>query len=220
MDDDDEIQGLKRWVRIMNKGHGYAGVFNYENSDDKRIVECSTFEEWCEAIRNEYGIEILDLKANANDPPDFYAKIAGREQGVELVQLIEQDHKQRASKNESPHAGRLFLDMQWSQQRFETKLNEIISKKAEKYQKSGVELVWRLTFCLFILRSLGLLRARRKSGFKIFQLKLIPTLRRSLFFSNMNREEVSIIGRYLWSMATLLVSLAYFDLARKVRSIS
>ena len=56
MTEDDKNDDLERYVRIMNKGHGYAGVFNYDNSDDKRIVEKRTIEEWRASIEAEFGI--------------------------------------------------------------------------------------------------------------------------------------------------------------------
>lgn len=38
MAESDKNDSLKRWIRIMNKGFGYAGVFNYGNHGDKLIV--------------------------------------------------------------------------------------------------------------------------------------------------------------------------------------
>lgn len=140
MAEGDKEDDLKRWVRIMNKGHGYAGIFNYDNKDDKRIVEKSTIEEWRTTLQTQFGTEMDAPQSNPNDPPDFFVSINGQRVTVELVQLVEQEHKRRATKGETPFAGQLFLDMQWSRERLISKLNEIISKKGEKYRKSGIEI--------------------------------------------------------------------------------
>lgn len=140
MAESDEHDGLERWARIMNKGHGYAGVFNHETSADKCLVELSTIEEWCVSIEAEYGIEVKALQPNPNDPPDFHADIAGQQLKIELVQLVEQDHKRRATKNETPFAGQLFKDTQWSKDRFISKLNDVIAAKGEKYKKVGLQI--------------------------------------------------------------------------------
>jgi len=131
---------LKRWFRIMNKGHGYAGVFNYDDNDDKRIVEKSIIEEWRASIKVEFGVETDAPQPNPNDPPDFFVSVKGRQLKVELVQLVEQEHKRRATRDETPFAGQLFLDMQWPRERFFSKLHQIITKKGEKYKKAGLEI--------------------------------------------------------------------------------
>lgn len=139
MSDDETNDDLGRWVRIVNKAHGYAGVFNSENSDDKQIVEISTIEEWRKSVLAEFGIEMATPRANPQDPPDFFVSIADRELKVELVQLVDQDLKQRAAKGETPFAGQLFQDAQWSKDKFLEKLNEVIDNKGTKYSARGLE---------------------------------------------------------------------------------
>lgn len=140
MAEEDKNNDLERVILRMNKGHGYAGVFNSDNSDDKRIVEEFTIEEWRRSIKAEFGIEIDSVLPNPDDPPDFFVTIKGQRMTVELVQLVEQEHKRRAAKNETPFAGRLFLEMQWSRDRFISKLNDVIFEKREKYKKIGLEI--------------------------------------------------------------------------------
>ena len=89
----DKDEDSTRWVRLLNKGHGYAGIFNCDNSDDKRIVEKSIIEEWRAAIKAEFGIEIDALQPNPNDPPDFFVTIRGQLFTVELVQLVDKKTK-------------------------------------------------------------------------------------------------------------------------------
>lgn len=136
----DDEDPLSRWTRIGNKAHGYAGIFNSETSDDKRIVERCTLEEWRKSIAIEYGIEIGEPEYNPNDPPDFFVRMGDQRLGIELVQLIEQKHKERASVNETPFEGQLFEDMQWSESRFISKLNQLVTKKGIKYAKTGIQI--------------------------------------------------------------------------------
>ncbi|MCE8470909.1 hypothetical protein LZ189_17990, partial [Rhodovulum sulfidophilum] len=58
MAEGDKNDDLKRRVRIMNKGHGYAGVFNHDDADDKRNVEEIIIEEWRTSIKAELGVEV------------------------------------------------------------------------------------------------------------------------------------------------------------------
>lgn len=140
MSTDDDGDSLERWVQIRNKGHGYAGIFNYSNSDDKRTVEQNVIEEWSASVKAEFGIELGRPQHNPDDPPDFYISMNGRELKVELVQLVEQAHKKRAMKGETPSSGPLFQDMQWSRERLVAKLDEFISNKGKKYKKAGIEI--------------------------------------------------------------------------------
>lgn len=139
MVDSNDKNDHSRWVEIMNMAHGYGGVFNYKTTADKAIVELSTCREWCRSIATEFGLTVGEPKhnPNLNDPPDCYVTVEGQHFGVELVQLVESAHKQRAAKDETPHAGQLFLDMQWSKDRFISKLNEVLKRKGDKYRKGG-----------------------------------------------------------------------------------
>ncbi|MGO4914671.1 hypothetical protein [Pseudogemmobacter sp. W21_MBD1_M6] len=138
MTDPDDSDDFTRLAKVMNKSHGYGGVFNYETPDDKSMVELHTAEEWCESSRVEFGLAIGIPETNCEDPPDCYVEIEGQRLGVELVQLIEREHKSRASKDESPFHGRLFMDMQWSRDRFGAALNEIIKTKGDNYKRREI----------------------------------------------------------------------------------
>ena len=140
MTDDNIRDALERWIRIDNKGHGYASAFNYENSDDKRIVEELTFNEWRKSVRAEFGVDVNPSQPNPNDPPDFFASCGGKHISIELVQLVEQAHKRRATKGENPSFGKLFQETQWSKERLISKLNTLISMKGEKYRRRGLEI--------------------------------------------------------------------------------
>ena len=134
----DDMDELDRWVKIMNKSHGYGGVFNRETPEDKAIVELSTASEWRISIETEFGLSVDLPESNPDDPPDCYVKYEGRRLSVELVQLIERKHKQRATQGESPYAGQLFTDTQWTIARFGAALNKIIEKKGTNYKNREI----------------------------------------------------------------------------------
>ena len=133
MSSPDRMVHLRRWAEIMSRGHGYAGVFNHQTTEDKDIVELSTADEWCNSVAAEFNLSVAELGLNRPDPPDCYVIVGGKRLGVELVQLVERMHKQRAAQGETPFAGRLFADMQWSKGRLVSRLNDIILEKSERY---------------------------------------------------------------------------------------
>lgn len=136
MSDPDEGDEFIRWVEIINRNHGYSGIFNHQTSADKVIVELCTAREWCKSMAAEFGVTIGEPEYNSNEPPDCYVCVDGRKLGVELRQLVEEAHKERA-KDESPYAGQLFLDMQWSKDRLISKLTEAIQAKGNRYRGGG-----------------------------------------------------------------------------------
>ncbi len=137
MIDPNDSEELARWADIRNKTNGYGGVFNYQTAADKVVVEISTAREWCRSIAAEFGWTVGEPEHNADDPPDCYVSVDGQNLGVELRQLVEREHKQRAANGETPYAGQLFLDAQWSKDRLVSKLIEAIQEKGRKCERRG-----------------------------------------------------------------------------------
>ena len=133
MPEHDDADGLFRWVKIRNKNHGYGGAFNHETPEDKRNVELATAAQWRKAIMAEFDLQVGWPEHNPNDPPDCFVDHAGRRIGVELVKLIVQEHLERAARGEDPYHGQLFLDVQWSKDRFARELNRTLQRKGSKY---------------------------------------------------------------------------------------
>ena len=131
---------LRRWIKILNKSHGYGGAFDHETQNDKAIVELRTAEEWRKSIAAQYKCFVGLPENNQSDPPDCYVEFKGRRLGVELVQLINAEHKRRATTGETPYAGILFEQMQWTKPRFETALKGIIQAKGSKYEKRKIQI--------------------------------------------------------------------------------
>jgi hypothetical protein len=137
MPDTDDDDGYEPLIEVLNKGNGYGSIFNYADEAGKRNMEFGTASEWCRSIRTEFFLKASEPILNPDDPPDCFVKIDGECFGVELVQLIEESHKSRATRGETPYHGALFSDGQWSKERFISKLNEVIQKKGVKYCKAG-----------------------------------------------------------------------------------
>ena len=135
--DPNDPNDFSRCVEIMNMAQGYGSEFNYKTAQDKAIIEEMTCCEWCRSIKGEFSLAMGEPKHNPNDPPDCYVTFEGKRLGVELVQLVEPEHKQRAVKGESPYGGQLFEDMQWMKERFISRLNQLSQSKGEKYRKRG-----------------------------------------------------------------------------------
>lgn len=111
------------------------------------IVEASTLQEWGDAMRVHFGIAVEDCQLNRRDPPDGYAVVNDQRLSIELVQLVTQNHLNRAINGESPNAGALFRDAQWSQKRLESALNKIIAKKTQAYTKRALKFDVLLIHC-------------------------------------------------------------------------
>ncbi|AJY47527.1 hypothetical protein [Martelella endophytica] len=146
MEIDEEWAEFRRWIGLINKSHGYAGIFNYQSETDKKIVERTVIEEWSNSLTYTLGVKVASIETNASEPPDFFVDIGGKNIGVELVQLVNQKHKHRAAHNEFVHSGSLFQDMQWTDERLTTEISNIIDRKSERYDRRGIEIDVLLIF--------------------------------------------------------------------------
>lgn len=140
MVDQDDPDGLLRWVKIMNKNRGYGGTLNHETAEDKRTVELATATEWRRAAIAEFSLQLGWPEHNPNDPPDCFVDLAGRRVGVELVKLISQKHLERAARGETPYAGQIFRDIQWSKERFGSEIQNVLQRKGSMYAKNGMQI--------------------------------------------------------------------------------
>jgi hypothetical protein len=146
MDSEDDLNGLRRWVRIMND-RGHASMFARETPDDLAIVERLTAQEWCKAVRAKYGLNADGVESN-QDPkgvPDCLAYIDGARVSLELTelvdgQLLDQIRDAKANgQNLSAYEGEGFVRSQWDMSRFVQALTECIRKKDQKYQRNSNE---------------------------------------------------------------------------------
>lgn len=128
---------LGRLIRLGNRHHGYDPTFGQEDAADRRFVELNTAIEWRRSIAAEFGFEVGIPEHNPDDPPDCHVIVGGERLGVELMQLIDQEHMRRASKGETPYDGQLFSDMLWTKERFGAKLNQMVRQKGTKYDACG-----------------------------------------------------------------------------------
>ena len=84
-------------------------------------------------MQAEFGVEIVEALPNPEDPPDCFVRIGRRRLGVEVTELVDRPTLARAKMGESPSAGALFLDAQWSRDRFLSTLSATMMKKGDRY---------------------------------------------------------------------------------------
>jgi hypothetical protein len=137
----DDVDDFSHWIRLMNKNSGYGGGFNYDTPDQKRIIELSTAMQRRKAVAAEFDLKVGVPQHNPNDPPDCFVEFEGKRLGLELVQLVAQDHRERAATGETPYQGQLFLDMQWTKERLVSKLNQVLHLKGSKYEEKQIDIL-------------------------------------------------------------------------------
>ena len=145
-----ESISYQEWARVINLRNGYASVYASETDTQKAIVEQLTALDWCQSMRELFDIELSNLQTNCSDPPDIWVWYGENRLGVELVEFVDGDHlaraKSRRPKNiehppvslESPYSGKLFVDSQWTRNRFIEKLQAVIANKSIRYTEKGV----------------------------------------------------------------------------------
>lgn len=103
--DDQSQNWYKYWADVRNTANGYASEFSRLKSDSK-IMEASVAEEWAAAMNSNFGLCVQNIEMSDSDPPDLFAEIDGRRASIELTELIEGEHRARAKKGETQHAGK------------------------------------------------------------------------------------------------------------------
>lgn len=144
MADEDLVDGVKRWARLMNS-RGHSSLFAKETEEDQAVIERATAEEWCAAVRDKYGLEVKHVVSNQDfkGVPDCFAYADGRKISIELTELVDGEFldeikaSRRAGYNFSPFAESGFSRSQWDARRFSTHLERRIADKA-KYARRGI----------------------------------------------------------------------------------
>ena len=134
----DEKNELLRWIDVVNGANGYAGIFRYENAEDKQIIELSTAREFCTSLAEMYKLVELQVALNPHDPPDCFVRNGERSFSLELVQMVEGGQKVRIDYGERPYCNPLFSEMQWDKPRLSDRLSEIIKSKGNKYRERNI----------------------------------------------------------------------------------
>jgi hypothetical protein len=134
----EEEDHLRYWIETFRRANGYASDYHRRDSRDKAIIELTNANEWSRSMLAEFGIDLGEAHNNPNDPPDAFFVWAGRGIGVELVELVEKSHKERAISGQSPYRGRLFLDSQWNAERFRVEVQRRIDAKGERCARKGI----------------------------------------------------------------------------------
>lgn len=135
-----ERDALERRVGIMAQ-RGHAPMFARETVEDLANVERKTANEWAQAARDKYGIEVRAIRSNPipNGVPDCFALQNGTTISLELTEVVDgallNDIKK--GKFSSAFAGQGFERSQWSGSRLAAYLIAAIEKKHAKYERNG-----------------------------------------------------------------------------------
>lgn len=102
----------------------------------QQIKERNWVSEFAERLYKDFGVEINEIKSNANDPPDVFASRNGCRVGIEVTELVksqilEKIDLDRRGKQSYPLYEKI-CDQEWSRGDFERALRERITAKEKR----------------------------------------------------------------------------------------
>jgi len=117
------------WINAINK----RGIFARPSSAEKGIVDRSTAMEFAAALKALYGIELSHI-CDGRDPPDVEAQIAGEKIGLEMVELMKREVREKKVLTDpgSVYPGQ-FEQSQWTEAEFERRVTNLLDEKERKY---------------------------------------------------------------------------------------
>lgn len=132
-DDDTDLQDIKRIVKHSNERGQLIAPADLQPLEELDIA-C----DFARSLEAEFGL-ILEKLQNGDDPPDVAAKLDGKEIGIEVTRLLDQqvleENLRRSSQDGMPPKA-----VTWSPQIFEAKVNDILNSKDRIYQNRGIEI--------------------------------------------------------------------------------
>lgn len=142
--DSDLYEGVERWAGIMNE-RGHASAFARLNTEDKQIVERSTAQDWCDAVRHNYGLVVEKVRSNPdpNGVPDCFADCNGETISLELTELVDAELLDEISKARkrgvvlTSYSGEGFQKAQWDESRFTQMLSRRLDAKKTNYERNN-----------------------------------------------------------------------------------
>ncbi len=117
------------WINAINKG----GIFGRRSNADRPLVDRSTANEFAEALKSLHGIELSHI-CDGRDPPDVEAQIGDQTIGLEMVQLMKREVREKKvlAGLGSAYPGQ-FEQSQWTEAEFERRVNDLLDEKERKY---------------------------------------------------------------------------------------
>lgn len=110
--------GLKDWIDAANAGGIFGRPRRSNGSDkdrDRQIVDISTARDFVDALAEQYGVALVDVRIGDN-PPDCYAFLGERAVGIELKEL------RRRHRYEF-----------WSEDQLAAKIDEVLDAETKHY---------------------------------------------------------------------------------------
>ena len=135
---------LKRIAEATNKlGHAAFDAVpqdGFESSEEKKdweeMQERGRVLEFAKSLSAEFGIEIIEIESNPDDPPDCFAKRAGDTIGIEVTELVKRHIRERIAESRPsqrkpiPYSpNERFADELWTRDEFTKKIGESVAKK-------------------------------------------------------------------------------------------
>lgn len=154
----DNKENLEDAVKFFNARSGNSADCKISrNLFPKSLVETARVQDFAKALLHDEGLELRNIRANKEDPPDCFATLDSRELSIEVVELVDGEAigiaKNTGITSQSGISAELcedgnwrFTDQReveafrrglWSRERFECELNKCLDRKHEKYSKRG-----------------------------------------------------------------------------------
>jgi predicted TIM-barrel fold metal-dependent hydrolase len=142
----------EKFIRQMNL-RGNSTVFAADDKETQKLVEEQVARMWAEAIELDFDTSVKDLRlheSRADEPPDAYCTVNGKDTSLELTELVDGQFLARAkarnikldpadsNKRLAASSSEGFRQTQWDKGRFLEALNSRFQKKVELYQKRGL----------------------------------------------------------------------------------
>jgi plasmid stabilization system protein ParE len=137
-----EQDELNRIADMMNQ-RGHAPLVAKKTPNDLRAIELQMANRWVKAVGENFNLDICNIKSNPNDPPECLGTRNGEEIGIELTELVDGamlDRIREEYENTGFVQNSNYNETQWSFDRFQKKLNEILKKKDKKYSRNKVSI--------------------------------------------------------------------------------
>ena len=137
---------LNYWIELSNS-RANASRFAQLDSEDRKQVEQDVAKMFAHSLKKKFGVHITHVHTNPIDPPDTIARLNNSLIGIEATELVDGDflarakHETKKGEALTPCTGDGFSLTQWTQDRFQKHLNNLIQKKVKKYSDRKIDVL-------------------------------------------------------------------------------
>jgi hypothetical protein len=145
----DDLLGL--WIEVDNQ-RGYPALGHNENKipGSKQITELSAAEDWAFSLNMKLDREAITAVKPGDDPPDIKCLRDGSDYSVEIVELVDRDNLEQASRHQkNPEIHPPVSDVQqlWDKAKFHKSICETITNKVNRYSQKDLRVNALLVVC-------------------------------------------------------------------------